>query len=113
MVRAFARGQEAGWSTRFHVEDPVLVTGGDVSAALRIGPSTVLVRADLPDEVRGAKVAVEAGLEDEGLTMFDPETPLAVPVALQLAGLRLSSWDLWGADIDQAFAALRAGAVGE
>jgi hypothetical protein len=34
-------------------------------------------------------------------------------VALQLFGLRLSSWDLWGDDIDAAFAALRAGCIAD
>jgi hypothetical protein len=45
--------------------------------------------------------------------LLDSETLLGVPVGIQLAGLRLSSWDLWGTDLDEAFAALRRAATGD
>jgi uncharacterized protein with von Willebrand factor type A (vWA) domain len=113
VLACFARDVAAGHSPRFSVERPTLLVGRNVAAAVRIAPRTVLVRADLPDGLAEAKAEVEQALTAEGLTRFDEDTLLATPVALQLFGLRLSSWDLWGEDIDDAFAALRAGAIAE
>ncbi|MDQ3304499.1 MAG: hypothetical protein M3535_00695 [Actinomycetota bacterium] len=113
VLRSFARDRTAGHSPRFHVERPTLLVGRNVAAAVRIGPRTVLVRADLPDVVAGAKAEVEEALAAEGLACFDEDTLLATPVALQLLGLRVSSWDLWGDDIDAAFAVLRAGCIAD
>lgn len=113
VLSAFARDEAAGHSPSFHVERPVLLVGRMVAAALRIGPRTVLVRADLPPDLAWAKERVEQALTDEGMACFDEETLLATPVVVQMIGLRASSWDLWGADIDDAFAALRAAVVVE
>lgn len=113
VLAAFARNVTAGHSSRFHVERPTLLVGRDVAAALRIGPHTVLVRDDLPEQFLWAKSAVEEALSAEGLRRLDDDTLLAAPVALQILGLRMSNWDLWGDDIDEAFAALREGCVAE
>ena len=113
VLRCFAQDVAAGHSPRFHVERPTLMVGRNTAAAVRIAPRTLLVRADLPDDLAEAKGEVEQALAAEGLTCFDEETLLAFPVALQLFGLRVSSWDLWGDDIDAAFAALRAGCIAE
>ncbi|MGI9022938.1 MAG: hypothetical protein ACR2HV_06870 [Acidimicrobiales bacterium] len=112
VVRAFLRAEPAPHSKRLHVEGPVLRVFGDVALALRIGARTVLVHLDLPDEAEPVRPVVEATLTEEGLTMLDHETPLATPVATMMVALRLSMWDLWGADIDEAFADLRREAVG-
>jgi hypothetical protein len=134
VVRAFLRADIAPHSERLHVEGPVLLGDRDVPTALRLGaagpgggtaggtpePATsavgrapsVLVRLDLPDDLLATRQAVEAVLEAEGLTLLDHDNQLALAVALQMVGLRLSSWDLWGADIDDAFADLRVAAVG-
>ena len=111
VLQCFARDVAAGHSTRFHVERPTLLVGRNTAAAVRIAPRTLLVRADLPAELSGAKEEVEEALSAESLTCFDEDTLLALPVAVQLFGLRVSSWDLWGDDIDAAFAALRSGCV--
>ncbi|MBA3956021.1 MAG: hypothetical protein H0X58_05085 [Acidimicrobiia bacterium] len=113
VLECFARDVAAGHSTRFNVERPTLLVDRNVAAAVRIAPRTVLVRADLPPDLTPAKGEVEAALATEGLTCLDEDTLLATPVALQLFGLRLSSWDLWGDDIDDGFAALRAGCIAE
>jgi hypothetical protein len=113
VLECFARDVAAGHSPRFHVERPTLLVDRNVAAAVRIAPRTVLVRADLPDRLEAAKGEVEGALTAEGLSCFDEDTLLATPVALQLFGLRLSSWDLWGDDIDDGFAALRAGCIAE
>jgi hypothetical protein len=112
VVRAFIRSEPAPFSDRFHVEGPVLIAGRDVPAALRLGPGSALVRADLPEDLLPAKALVEQVLSEEGMELLDAETLFAAPVAVQMAGLRMSSWDLWGSDIDQAFAALRQAAQG-
>ena len=113
VLRCFARDVAAGHSPRFHVERPTLLVGRDTAAAVRIAPRTLLVRADLPPELAAAKEEVEQALSAEGFTCFDEDTLLALPVAVQLFGLRVSSWDLWGDDIDTAFAALRASCVAD
>ncbi|MBW3626452.1 MAG: hypothetical protein KY412_02455, partial [Actinobacteria bacterium] len=109
----FARDEAAGHSPAFHVERPMLLVNRMVAAALRIGPQTILVRADLPPDLGWAKERVEEALTAEGMTCFDEETLLATPVVVQIVGLRASSWDLWDVDIDNAFATLRGAVVAE
>ena len=113
VLQAFARGEQAGHSSTFHVEGPTLVAAWDVAAAIRIGDRTVLVRVDLPPNLLPVKESVEQALAAEGMTLLDSETLLAAPVAVQVLGLRFSTFDLWGADIDEGFADLRAAAQGE
>lgn len=109
---AFARGTSAGHSRRFYAEGPVLLAAGDQPIAIRVAPDTVLVRIDVPDAVARHRRRVLRGLAAAGLALLDEETLWGVPVALQLAGLRLSTWDLWGVDLDRAFAAVRTVASG-
>ena len=112
VIRAFVRREPPGYSERFHAEGDILLASRDVAAALRVGATTFLVRADLPGAAAFAKPVVEEGLAAEGLSRFDEDTLFATPVAIQMLGMRLSSWDLWGADIDSAFAELRQAAGG-
>ncbi len=113
VVSAFAMGQPAGHSERFHVEGSVLVAGFDLAMGMRIGLDTVLVRLDVPPDAQDHKRLIEEVLSDKGMTLLDEETLLATPVAVQWLALRASSWDLWGRDIDESFAALRTAAVGD
>lgn len=114
MLSTFVRDEpRVVYSKGFHIEGTVLVSGGDMATAIRIGPRTFLVRADLPDDLLPATVAVRGALEADGMSCLDNETLLATPVAIQLLGLRFSTWDLWGAQIDDSFADLRAAAAGE
>ena len=113
VVRAFLRHQgPTPHSDRLHVEDRVLRVDGDLPLALWIGPRTVLLLYDLPDNLVEIRATVAAALEGEGLTMLDEQSPLAVAVGMQYVGARTVTWDLWGADIDEAFADLRRAAVG-
>ena len=112
VVRAFTRGELAPYSGRFHVEGPVLVANRDVPVALRVGPRSMLVRGELSDDLHSAKELVEEIFREEGLSLFDEGTLYGVAVGVQMVGIRYSSWDLWGADIDQAFADLRVAAAG-
>lgn len=113
VVRAFARAEPSGYSDRFHAEGPALLADREVPAALRVSTEAFLVRLDLPDGMDAIRPIVETGLGAEGMMLLDSESVLGIPVALQFVGLRLSSWDLWGRDLDLAFAALRVAAAGE
>lgn len=113
VVQSFARGLYAGHSARFHVEGIALLVDRMATAALRVGPTTILVRADLPPDLESARAEVERVLTGEGLCLLDEDTRLAAPVAIQVTGMRMSSWDLWGSDIDEAFARLRAAVIGD
>ncbi len=114
VLTAFAEdARQIGHSPWFHVEGPTLLASGDAPVALRIGRGTVLVRLDLPDDLAWVRGPVEEALRATAMSCLDADTLLAAPVALQVLGLRLSNWDLWGTDLDDAFAALRVGAVGE
>lgn len=113
VLAGFARGQDVGHSLTLHLEGEALVAAGDVAVALRIPPGAVLVRVGLPEDLAPLEGRVEAALAAGGMTLLDGETLLAAPAALQVLGLRDTTWDLWGTDLDQAFAALRAAAVGE
>ena len=120
VVRAFLRADIAPHSERLHVEGPVLLGDRDVALALRLPPTggeaalarAVLLRLDLPEELVPVRQAVEAVLDAEGMSLLDNDNQLAIAVGVQLVAARMSSWDLWGADIDDAFADLRAAAVG-
>ena len=113
VVAAFARGDQAGHSERLHVEGSVLVAGFDLAMAMRIGADTVLVRVDVPADAEDHKAVIEEVLSEQGMTLLDEETLLATPVAVQWLALRGSTWNLWGRDIDESFAALRMAAVGD
>ncbi len=113
VVTEFARGKLFGHSLRLHAEANVLFADRADAVALRLVPRALLVRVDGTEETTTIMPVVEQALIDAGLERLDERTLLGVPVALQLVGLRLSEWDLWGDDIDVAFAALRAVAAGE
>lgn len=112
VVRAFVHGERAPHSPLLHVEGPILRAHRDVGIALRIGAASVLLRVDLLDDLASVRRTIEGVLAEEGLVLQDEETPLALPVAAQMVSNRLSMWDLWGRDIDEAFADLRLAAVG-
>lgn len=112
VARAFIRSEPAPHSDLLHVEGRILRAHRDDGIALRIGPSTVLLRVDMVDDLVPLRETLERVLGEEGLVLQDEETPLALPVATQLVSNRLSTWDLWGRDIDEAFADLRTAAVG-
>ena len=100
-------------SGTFHLEGAALIAGGDVAAAMRIGPRSVLLRLDMPYDLEPARRAVQQALSAAGMSCVDSESLLAAPIAIQRLGLRTSTWDLWGSDIDESFADLRAAAAGE
>ena len=113
VLAAYAAGLPSERSASFAIEGPVLMVDGDVPAALRIDPRTVLHRQDLPDDVAWARPRVAEALRAAGYQLFDENTLYATPVALQALGLTYSEFDLWGRDLDEAFNALRMAAVGE
>ena len=100
-------------SPTYHLEGATLVAGGDIAVSLRLTPRAFLVRLDIPPAIEPARDAVQAALEAAGMSCVDSDTLLAAPIAIQVLGLRSSSWDLWGANIDEAFFELRAAAAGE
>lgn len=113
VVRAFLRHHgPTPHSERLHVEDTVLRVDGDMPLALWIGPRSVLVLYDVADDHIEIRATVERALGDEGLSKLDEQSPLGIAVGIQLVGARSATWDLWGADIDEAFADLRRAAVG-
>lgn len=100
-------------SPLFHIEGNVLMAQADVACAIRLGPAGVLLRLDLPEDLETVKHTVEVAMAAAGMVKMDEETKLGPAVAIQLLGLRLSTWDLWGTDIDQAFSELRTAAAGD
>ena len=113
VVRAFLRHQgPSPHSDRLHVEDRVLRVDGDMPLALWVGARTVLLLFDVPEEMVDIRASVAGALTSEGLTLLDQQQPLGIVVGMQLVGARTVTWDLWGADIDEAFADLRTAAMG-
>ncbi len=113
VLACFARDEPAGHSERFYAEGPVLMAEGDLPVAIRVAPGTVLLRLDVPESLVADRDQARSGLAAAGLELLDEDTLWGLPVALQLAGLRLGSFDLWGTDIEEAFAAVRRVAVGD
>ena len=112
MVRAYVRGEMAPYSGMFHVEGPVLLADRDQAVALRLGPRSFLVNRDVFPSIQAAKELTERVMTAEGLQLFDEDTLYGASVGVQQVGLRYTTWDLWGADIEQAFADLRVQAAG-
>jgi hypothetical protein len=113
LVRDFVRGEPAGASPSYHIEGGLLVGGSSIPLALRIGEGSVLARRDVPEGVLALRTLAEEVLVTEGLSLLDEDTPLGIPAGIQLAGLRVATWDLWGVDIDQAYAYLRQAVAGD
>jgi len=63
--------------------------------------------------MEGPVLMVDGAVQGAGYILCDENTLFAMPVAIQVLGLTYSEWDLWGMDLDQAFASLRVAAVGE
>src|SRR5436309_2384824 len=95
-----------------NIEDKVLRVDGDMPLALWMSPRSVLVLFDIRDDMADIRARVEEILAAEGLTKLDEQSPLGIAVGMQLVGARAATWDLWGVDIDEAFADLRRNAVG-
>ena len=112
LVRDFVRGEPAGASLSLHIEGGLLVGGSSIPLAVRIGERSVLTRRDVPEGVLPLRTVTEEVLVTEGLSLLDEDTPLGIPAGIQLAGLRVATWDLWGVDIDQAYVYLRQAVVG-
>ena len=112
LVRDFVRGEPAGASPLFHIEGRVLMGGSSMPLAVRIGERSVLARRDVPEGGLPLRTLAEEVLVTEGLSLLDEDTPLGIPAGIQLAGLRVATWDLWGVDIEQAYACLRQAVVG-
>ena len=113
VVRAFLRHQgPSPHSDRLHVEDRVLRVDGDMPLALWVAPRTVLLLFDVPDGMVDIRASVAETLTSEGLALLDEQQPLGIIVGMQMVGARSLTWDLWGADIDEAFADLRIAAMG-
>lgn len=112
VVRAYLRNEVPPHSPTFHAEGPVLMASRDIPTVLRVGPRSFLVNRDMPDHLASAKHTVESVMATEDLEMFDEETLYGPAVGVQLVGARYTTWDLWGADIDSAFADLRVAAAG-
>ena len=113
LARFTAGGAGGVFSPSLHIEGAALMVARDQAAALRLAPRTVLVRVDLPPDGQAVRPVVERALGVAGLRRLDDATLFAAPIAIQVLGLRQSTWDLWGADIDEAFADLRNAAAGD
>ena len=90
----------------------MLLTDTDAAAAMWIGPETLLVRSDLPGD-DGRHAALQEALRAAGFDLLDEDSLSAPAIAIQALGIRFSSWDLWGSDLEAGFADLRQGAAGE
>jgi hypothetical protein len=80
--------------------------------AVRIGEGSVLARRDVPEGALPLCTLTQEVLVREGLSLLDEDTPLGIPAGIQLAGVRVATWDLWGVDIDRTYAYLRQAVLG-
>ena len=113
LIRGYVRGDRTGHSEQFHIEGDTLMVARGLPLALRLDRDSLLLRIDLPERLLPARSLLQEVMGEEGMSLLDADTMLAAAVAIQVLGLRLSTWDLWGSDIERAFAALRAAAAGD
>ncbi len=112
LVKDFIRGEPAGASPSLHIEGGLLMAGSSMPLAVRIGEGSLLVRRDLPEGALPLRTLAEEVLVREGFSLLDEDTPLGIPAGIQLAGVRVGTWDLWGVDIDRTYAYLRQAVLG-
>ncbi len=113
VVLAFLDGGGPTFSNELHIEDNLLFVDRMSLFAVRIGDEALLVRRDVDTSGEDLKGSVEDLLREQGLRLLEADTRLGDVVAIQMAGIRGGSWDLWGRAPERAAAELHAAVLGD
>ena len=113
VIDAFVDGARSGFSDDIHIEDDMLLAERMIPFGVRLGPSSLLLREDVPSTVSTMRAAVEKHLETRSFTKLEPDARLGDIAAIQVTGIRGGVWDLWGQDPDVARQDLERAARGD
>lgn len=80
---------------------------------VRLENRCLLLRRDVPADLVETKKRVEAHLRGSGLELVQAEADLGDVAAIQIAGIRGGTWDLWGDDATSAHEALKVAVLGD
>lgn len=111
LLDAFVQGDPGSSAAGWRIEGPMLV-GGDIPLAIRVAEAT-LVRVELADEFAALVAELERALGDAGLSRIEERTVLGHVIAIEMAGMRGSEWDLWAPSAQAGHEALKRQALGE
>jgi len=112
VIDAFLDGLRSGFSADLHIEGDTLLAERTFTFGARVGSRSLLIRADIPQDLSALKDTVEAHLRSEGLKAIQPDCPLGDIAAIQVTGIRGGVWDLWGDDPQQAQQDLESSVLG-
>ena len=112
VVDAFVEGRRSGFSAQLHIEGDTLLADRMVTLGARVGSRSLLVRADVPQDLFELKKWLEEYLMSKGLLQIEPDSRLGDIAAIQVTGIRGASWDLWGDDAAGATADLEKAVLG-
>lgn len=111
LIARFVTGARDGFSPAAQVEGAVLVRG-DEPLAIRLDDA-MLVRDQVPEGAAPLRTALCRVLSHLGMTLVEPDTPLALVVESEVFARRGYEWGLWAHDPEQGRAALAARAAGD
>lgn len=113
MVAGFVAGATAGFCDELHIEERLLFFQRMTLIAVLVEPRTLLIKNEEAAEIDRCGTRVQEVLERHDLKLVDGDTALGDIAAIQLAGIRGSTWDLWGRDRSSALQALRSTVAGD
>lgn len=113
MIHAFVGGEDAGFSAETHIEENMLLLERMSVIGVRLSERCLLLRSDIRDELIVMKAGIEGILDRMGLHLICPGADLGDIAAIQIAGIRGGSWDLWGEDGPSADDALKRAVLGD
>ncbi len=113
LLESFLAGADDGFSAEAHVEGPQLLVARMIPVAVRLGPRSLLVRADTPEEAVATKAAIEFLLASSGLRKVEPKAALGDVAAIQITAVRGGEWDLWGEEAGPAHRDLERAVLGD
>ncbi|MGI8425456.1 MAG: hypothetical protein ACR2FO_01665 [Actinomycetota bacterium] len=98
VIDSFIDGRRSGFSADLHIEGDTLLADRMFTFGARVGSRSILIRADVPQDLLELKEWLEEHLVSKGLSEIEPDARLGDIAAIQVTGIRGAAWDLWGED---------------
>ncbi|MBA2726468.1 MAG: hypothetical protein H0U53_10800 [Actinobacteria bacterium] len=113
MIHTFLGGGNAGFSADAHIEENVLLLDRMSVIGVRLAQRCLLLRSDIRDDLTAMKARIAELLRADGLNLIESQADLGDIAAIQIAGIRGGSWDLWGDDGTSSTDALKRAVLGD
>ncbi|MGI8407375.1 MAG: hypothetical protein ACR2L3_02565 [Actinomycetota bacterium] len=113
MIHTFLGGGNAGFSADAHIEENMLLLDRMSVIGVRLAKRCLLLRSDIRDDLTVMKARIAELLRADGLHLIESQADLGDIAAIQIAGIRGGSWDLWGDDGASGTDALKRAVLGD